>query len=52
MTAEQLIKLLADLPPKTIIFVWHDGERYPICESTTVDFWDVFHADINVEHSK
>jgi hypothetical protein len=49
MTAEQLIKALSELPPETIIFVWDDGARRAIDDTLPVDFWDDFHADINLE---
>ena len=52
MTAEQLIKALSELPPETIIFVWDDGARRAIDDTLPVDFWDDFHADINLELSE
>ena len=49
MTAQELIALLAKLPPDTIMFAWLDGSRYSIADALPVDMWDDFHADINLE---
>ena len=38
MTVDDLLKQLKDLPPDTTVFVWVDGERYPVYEA--VDYWD------------
>lgn len=32
MTASELIKALSDLPPDLPLFIWIDGERYPVIE--------------------
>ena len=46
MTAQELIKLLSELPPDTVVFAWYDGERHAILE---IDYWDDFHADFNLD---
>ena len=38
MRAKDLIERLKELPPDTTVFVWVDGERYPLYEA--VDYWD------------
>lgn len=49
MTAQELIEKLAELPPDTVMFAWLDGGRYSISDGLAVDWWDDFHADINLE---
>ena len=45
MKASELIELLKELPPDTIMFSWYDGERRVILD---VDHWDEWHADLNL----
>lgn len=44
MNAIELIKRLVELRTNAEVYVWIDGERYPIVE---LDLWDVNHLDIN-----
>jgi len=43
MTAVELIKRLAELRTNAEVYIWIDGERYPIVE---LDLWDSEHLDI------
>lgn len=51
LTAGELIEKLKTLPPHAVLYVWIDGERYPIHTEDTIDLWDVDQyrviADIN-----
>ena len=52
MTVQQLIAHLQTMPPQGVIYIWHDGERYPISEGFPLDPWDAgddkIVVDINV----
>lgn len=51
LNAGELIEKLKTLPPYAVLYVWIDGERYPIHTEDTIDLWDVDQyrviADIN-----
>ena len=48
MTAHELIQKLSQLPPETQVFMWVDGERYPIHADLDADYSEGC-ADINAD---
>ena len=48
MKVHELIALLKTVDPESDVFVWIDGERYPVIEVDPIDGY----VDINVGESK
>lgn len=49
MTVRELIDLLKDIPPESIVFGWQDGYRFPI---ETVDHWDEGSGSVDLNLAK
>jgi hypothetical protein len=49
MTVYELTKALLDLPPDLPVYVWVDGERYPVSDVDDSFVADGECVDLNVE---
>jgi len=47
MRVHVLIALLQTVDPESEVFVWVDGERYPVTEIDPIDWYVDINVDIN-----